>query len=268
MGSRYRERAKAATQATLPTRETQVLLAITVVTAAIVVALFGGWSPSHNTGLFVALLLVLSAGFISRALPRRRLSSEQALFLVELGDIAGAAESALRTLRARVPGDGQARAWLVLTRCAELEADFAEVVELVNTALVAVDSRTMLAREMVERSAFALAAIGRTHEASMALGVDTFEQGPFRTASRAREWSPLGFRAAVLCLQRRGDHQGVRDLCETEGPKAMHELPPRDRALVRGIAKWAGASLQTIFLTEGEREPAILRWTERVLSAC
>lgn len=253
--------------ATLPTRETQIVLAIVLTTAAIIVVLFGAPSPSRNTGVLGVLFVGLSAGFIARAMPRRRLSSEQALFLVELGDLEGAAESALRTLRARAPGEGQARAWLILARCAELEADFTEEAALLDSARSVVDPSSSLAREIDERRAFALAALGRTREATTLLDLEALRQGPFRTPSRLRENSPLATRAMAMCLHRQGDHAALRELLDAEEAKAMHELTPRDRGLVRRIAKSAGRPTLTAF-SHTEEQPEVTRWIERVLGTC
>lgn len=209
-------------------------------------ALIGASLARHtaiwSTWALFGVALVAALGATLRATARRPLSNQRALLMLEMGDVEGAAEQAIYILKRRVPGEGQATAWLILARCAEVGGDFEQAVELFDAATGSVDPAGRLGREIAWRRAFALSALGRTREASGMLGLRA-GQGAFRTAARVDEAEPLAARAAILTTFRSGDRELLLSLLSSEAPRVMRELCAADRVLLREVAREAGIAI-------------------------
>ena len=208
------------------------------------------------------MYVTIAAGATLHATDRRAISIERALFLVDIGDVNGAADQAIRALRRRVPGEGQARAWLVLGRCAEADGEFVDAADLFASGIAHADPATALARELSARRAFSLAAAGRAEAAASTLGLGSAAAVAFRSAPLADD-EPLVARAKAMCWFRRGDRRAVRELADVAAGRVMRELPSRDRTLVRAIFAWAGAPALAAPLDS--LDPRSRLWVERAM---
>jgi hypothetical protein len=184
----------------------------------------------------VAALLVALALWMAR---ERRPSAVELRLLVDTGNVDEAEPYVVKQLASALAVERRTELLLLLGRCAELRADFAEAGDVYESALGTADPATSL--ELRDRRAFCLAASGQVEDARRILGLVGTRPRPFREGDGVPR--PLEVRARCVTAFRGGDHVTVLELVDRSRATVETELLPLDRALVYALEHVAASEL-------------------------